>query len=89
MRNSSPRPDDWISAFHATSASIISALNMVLPFSTSAGFIEASAKRAIQGRSAGMLGRCTVSGPSRSISIFGTFLSVEGRAIGIRLSTER
>ena len=71
------------------SASSISGLKQALPFSTSDLLIEAIAKRAIQGTNAGMLGRCKVSGPSRSISIFGTFLRVAGRAIGIRLSTER
>ena len=89
MRNSSPRPDAWISAFHAMSASSISGLNISLPFWTSFWLMAARAKRAIHGSSHGRLGGWTVSGPSRSISICGTFFRVAGRASGIRLSTDR
>jgi len=89
VRNSSPRPEAWISAFQAMSASSISGLNISLPFWTSAVLREASAKRAIQGSSQGRLGGWTVRGPFRSISICGTFFRVAGRASGIRLSTDR
>ena len=42
----------------------------------------ARAKRSIQGSREGMLGGWTVSGPLRSISIWGTRFSVDGRASG-------
>ena len=89
MRNSSPRPDAWISAFQATSASIIKAFRVSMPFRTSALLRAASAKRAIHGSSHGRLGGWTVSGPVRSVSILGRLFRVEGRASGIRLSNDR